>query len=142
MIRIELLEQIRGYLLSQFLDVVSGGLRIQMRFVDEFERPSSYMEKSIFPPQLFPAFNDAAESDMCKRAPDVREHFDDLHASSLGRRRHCDGHDAPGTAGQCWASISAFRECSKMGPLDSERDALRAMCPERERSSASNPLWG
>jgi hypothetical protein len=66
------------------LDVVSGGIRIQRRFVDEFEGPSSYVEKSIFLLQLKPAFNDAADADMCKRAPDIGEHLDDLHASSLG----------------------------------------------------------
>ena len=77
------MEEIRRNLPSQLSNMAGGGVGIKGRFVDEFERPSSHAQNSVFTLQLNPAFNDAADSDMGKRAPDVGEDLDGFHTVEL-----------------------------------------------------------
>ena len=64
---------------SQLLNVVGGRVGIQRRFVHEFQRPGSHVQDSVFSAQLSPALDNAAQSYMRERAPDVGEHLDDFH---------------------------------------------------------------
>jgi hypothetical protein len=88
--RIESLEEIRGHLPSQLLNMVGGGPRIERYLVDKFQRPGSYAEGSVLMVQLGSPLNHATDADMCKRAPDVGEYFDGLHVSNLRRSDQCD----------------------------------------------------
>jgi hypothetical protein len=78
--RIEAQKEIRRYLCSQFLNVPGSGVGIKGSSVHKLQGPGSHMQDNVFTPQLGPALDNATQSDMRKRAPDVGEHLNGFHS--------------------------------------------------------------
>ena len=75
-------EEVRGHLPPELLDLLSDELSVEGRPVDELQRPGSHVQPGLLTVQLLAAVKETAKTHMGERAAHVGENLDRGHTDS------------------------------------------------------------